>query len=639
MRRPLTLKDHHHEQRIFGVRLVVGVFLVLLLTGVLISRMVWLQVIEHSRYTTLSDNNRVQTQAMSPPRGLITDRDGVILAENRPDFSLEVIIEQTRNLDALLTEVAKLVELDEGDRERFDKRRRSARRPWEPVPLRGRLTEEEIARLVVNQHRLQGLRISADPVRHYPHDILFSHVIGYVNRINAQDLDNMTLDQQRDYAGTHFYGRTGIERFYEDRLHGEVGYRQVETNARGRILRVLEEQPPVPGQDLTLRLSMRVQQAAYDALGERRGAVVAIDPRDGSVLAFVSRPGFNPNLFVTGISHKDYSAYRNDHDNPLFNRALQGRYPPGSTIKPMLGLAGLDAGVTNWQRSIRDPGFYQLENDPHRYRDWKRWGHGRVDLHLAVVQSCDTYFYDMGFKLGIDRMHDYMNQFSIGQVTGIDLDNESQGLMPSKQWKKAFRNRPWFHGDTINASIGQGFVLATPLQLATATAITANHGKQVIPTLAGEQQAIERSDLVLQDESNWEKMTNAMVDVTGPKGTARVMAVNAQYPIAAKSGTAQVFSVGQDETYNEDEIAERMLDHALMVSFAPADNPAIAVAVLVENGRHGGSTAGPVAREVMDAWLLDKDGNLDVPAVFAAEPDAAAPPSLDSDETRGEESP
>ena len=624
MRRPLTLKDHHHEQRIFSVRLVVAVLLVLLLTLILISRMVWLQVIQHSRYTTLSDNNRVQTLAVSPPRGLITDRDGVILAENRPDFSLELIIEQAGDLDQLIGELGKLIELDTGDLERFQKRRLTARRPWEPVPLRGRLSEEEIARLAVNQHRLPGIRISADPIRHYPHGILFSHVLGYVNRINAQDLEAMTLDEQRDYAGTHFYGRSGIERFYEDQLHGQVGYRQVETNARGRILRILEEQPPVPGEDLRLRLSMRVQKAAYEALGERRGAVVAIDPRDGSVLAFVSRPGFDPNLFVTGISYKDYSAYQSDPDNPLFNRALQGRYPPGSTIKPMLGIAGLDAGVTNWQRTISDPGYYQLENDPHRYRDWKRWGHGRVDLHKAVVQSCDTYFYDMGFKLGISRMHEYMTQFSLGAPTGIDLYNESSGIMPSKEWKRAYRTRPWFHGDTINASIGQGFVLATPLQLATATAITASHGKKVVPTLAGHKQPVERTEITLNDESNWEKMTDAMVAVTGPRGTARVMAVDAQYAIAAKSGTAQVFSVGQDETYNEDELAERMLDHALMVSFAPAEQPAIAVGVLVENGRHGGSTAGPVARQVMDAWLLNENGELDVPPVFEENP---APPA------------
>lgn len=618
MRRPLALKDHHHEQNIFNLRLLVCSILVVAMTLVLLGRMAWLQIIEHGKYITLSDNNRIQTRALAPPRGLITDRHGTLLADNQPDFSLQIVLEQVSDLEQLLADIHALVPLDQGDVERFDKQRRGPRRPWEPVPLRGRLSEEDLARLAVNLHRLHGVHIAADPVRHYPYSDALSHVLGYVNRINTQDLNAMSLDEQRNYAGTHFYGRAGIERFYESRLHGQVGQRKVETNARGRILRVLEEQPPIPGEDIRLRLSLPVQQAAYDALGDRRGAVVAIDPRDGSVLAFVSRPGFNPNLFVTGISHKDYAAYRNDHDNPLFNRALQGRYPPGSTIKPMLGLAGLDAGVTNWRRTLVDRGFYQLEDDPHRYRDWKRGGHGRVDLRIAVMQSCDTYFYDMGFKLGIDRMHDYMSRFALGSPTGIDLHNESRGLMPSKTWKRAARNRPWFHGDTINASIGQGFVLATPLQLAVATAITANEGKEVLPTLGGHQQQSANQDAVtLKDPSHWQTMTEAMVAVTSRKGTAHVMSRGAQYPIAAKSGTAQVFSVGQDETYNEEELAERMLDHALMVSYAPATNPAIAVAVLIENGKHGGSVAGPVARTVMDAWLLDQQGKLNIPPTFA----------------------
>lgn len=595
-----------------------SVFLVLVLTLVLVGRMVWLQVLGHNRFTTMSDNNRVQVQAVAPPRGLITDRDGTILAENRPDFSVEIVLEQVNDLNALLAQLDNLIDLDQEDRDRFDKHRHSPRRPWQPVPLRGRLSEEEIARLTVNQYRLTGVRIAATPIRHYPHDELFSHVLGYVNRINAQDLDEMSLDRRRNYGGTHFYGRTGVERYYEHRLHGGVGYRKVETNARGRILRVLEEQMPKPGKDLRLSLSMDVQKAAYDALGERRGAVVAIDPRDGSVLAFVSRPGFDPNLFVTGISQKDYAAYRNDPDNPLFNRALRGRYPPGSTIKPMLAIAGLDAGVTDWERTIFDPGYYQLEDDPHRYRDWKRWGHGRVDLQKAVIQSCDTYFYDMGFKLGIKRMHEYMTQFSIGVPTGIDLHNESRGLMPSKQWKKAKRGRPWFHGDTINASIGQGFMLTTPLQLANATAILANHGKQVVPSLsAGERHTTERHDMELEDSRNWQRVSDAMIGVTEHRrGTAQAMARGSAYPIAAKSGTAQVFSVGQDEIYDEKELAERLLDHALLVSFAPGDKPAIAVGVLIENGRHGGSVAGPVAREVMDAWLLNDAGELAVPAPF-----------------------
>tara|TARA_A100001391_G_scaffold164665_1_gene124394 strand:+ start:6385 stop:8274 length:1890 start_codon:yes stop_codon:yes gene_type:complete len=616
MRRPLTLKDHHHEQRIFSFRLLVAAFLVVALSLVLVGRMAWLQISQHSRYTTLSDENRVQTQAVPPPRGLITDRNGEILAANRPDFAVELIIEQVPDLEATLTRIGELVALAPDDLERFHRRLASPRRPWDPIPLRGRLSEEEIARLTVNQHRLPGVRVAANLVRHYPHGKLFSHVLGYVNRLNVEDLDAMTLTEQSNYAGTHYYGRTGIERYYEQRLHGKVGYRQVETNARGRILRVLEEQPPEPGQNLRLTLDMKVQQAAYDALGDRRGAVVAIDPRDGSVLAFVSRPGFEPNLFVNGISHQDYARYREDHDNPLFNRALQGRYPPGSTVKPFIGLAGLDAGVTDWQRTIFDPGYYQLEDNPHRYRDWKRWGHGWVDMTKAVVESCDTYFYDLGFKLGIARMHDFLSDFSLGQPTGIDLLNESAGLLPSKEWKRAARGTPWFHGDTINASIGQGFVLTTPLQLATATAILAHHGKQVTPTLAADElRPPPRPDIVLNNERDWSRMEHAMEEVVhGDHGTARVMAKDAPYRMGAKSGTSQVFSVGQEETYNEDELAERLLDHALLISFAPVDHPAIAVAVLVENGRHGGSTAGPVARQVMDAWLLNDQGELDVPA-------------------------
>lgn len=615
MRRPLTFKDHHSEQRIFSTRLLVSAMLVLVISVILVGRMAWLQVSQHNRFTTLSDENRVQTQAVAPPRGLITDRNGVILASNRPDFTLELIVEQIPDLDKTLAALGQLVHLEPDDIERFRKRLGSPRRPWDPIPLRGRLSEEEIAKLTVNQHRLPGARVAANAIRHYPFGQLFSHVIGYVNRLNVEDLNNMSLTEQSNYSGTHFYGRGGVERYYEHRLHGQVGYRQVETNARGRILRVLEEQRPVPGENLRLSIDLKVQRAAYDALGERRGAVVAIDPRDGSVLAFVSRPGFDPNLFVTGISHKDYARYREDHDNPLFNRALQGRYPPGSTIKPFIGMAGLDAGVTDWQRTIFDPGYYQLENDPHRYRDWKRWGHGRVDLHKALVESCDTYFYDLGFRTGIDRMHDFLAGFSLGEPTGIDLFSESTGIMPSREWKLATQKRPWFHGDTINASIGQGFVLTTPLQLATATAILANDGGQVVPTLAADEAHPPlRPDINLKDPDNWRRMEQALADVVyGDRGTARAMAIDAKYQMGAKSGTAQVFSVGQDETYNEKELAERMLDHAVLISFAPLKNPAIAVSVLVENGRHGGSVAGPVAREVMDAWLLDDEGELKVP--------------------------
>lgn len=615
MRKPLTLKDHHNEQRLFTTRLVVGAILVTLMSAGLVGRMVWLQIFQHGRYTTLSDENRLQSQAVAPPRGLITDRNGVILAANRPDFSVELIPEEIPDLKKTFRELRKLISLDPDDIDRFEKRLHSPRRPWEPIPLRGRLTETEIAKLTVNEHRLPGVRVVATPIRYYPHGVLFSHVIGYVNRLSPDDLNKMTLDQQANYAGTHFYGRAGIERYYENWLHGQVGYRQVETNARGRILRVVEEQPPVPGKNLRLTLSMKVQQTAYDALGDRRGAVVAIDPRDGSVLAFVSRPGFDPNLFVTGITHADYQNYRQDHAHPLFNRALQGQYAPGSTVKPFMGLAGLDADTTNWTRTIFDPGYYQLPGNPHRYRDWKRWGHGVVDLRKAVTQSCDTYFYDLAFRTGIARIHAFLSRFSFGGPTGIDLDNESTGVLPSKAWKRKAKGRPWYYGDTVNTGIGQGFMLVTPLQLANATAILAHHGKQVVPTLnADVTPPALRPDIKIPDPDNWQHMVSAMGDVVdSPHGTAREMKAGAPYTIAAKTGTAQVFSVDQGETYNAQDLPERLLDNALIIAFAPRKNPAIAVAVVIEHGQHGGSVAGKVARKVMDAWLLNDKGQLDVP--------------------------
>ncbi len=617
MRSPMTFRDHHNEGRIFSTRLLWSAVIVLALMGVLAGRMFWLQAIQHDRYTTLSDKNRVQTQAIAPPRGLIYDRRGELLADNQPDFSLALIVEQVPNINDTLALVAEKVALEEADIERFWRRVRSPRRPWEPVPLRARLTEEEIARVAVIQHELPGVRIDANPIRHYPYDELFSHVLGYVNRINAEDLERMTPDEQANYSGTHFYGRLGVERHYERLLHGRVGFRKVETNARGRILEVLEQIPPLPGEDVHLHLDIRVQQAAWDALGERRGAVVAMDPRDGGILAFVSRPGFDPNLFVTGISHRNYSEYRDDLDRPLFNRALQGQYPPGSTLKPIAGLAGLDAGVTDWQRTMWDPGYYRLEGQTRVFRDWRRQGHGWVDMHKSIVESCDTYFYDMGFKLGIDRMHDFMVRFGLGDRTGIDLPGESRGIMPSRAWKRAVRGEPWFHGDTINASIGQGYMLTSPLQLAVSTAVFARRGEPVVPRVAQlHPPASPIEPALTPDSRHWDRMTAAMVDVVhGARGTARAMGQGAKYRIAAKTGTAQVFSLGKDEEYNAEEIAERLRDHALIVGFAPADNPAIAVAVLVENGGSGGSSAGPVARQVMDAWLLNRAGELEIPPV------------------------
>lgn len=613
MRSPITLKNHHQEQRIVAFRLLWATVVVVLCAALLVGRLFWLQNAEHEKYTTLSNKNRVQTIAIAPPRGLIYDRKGRLLADNLADFSLSIVPEQVDDMSSLLDDIDVWVELKDSDIERFQRRLNSIRRPWEPVPLKARLNEEQIAQIAARQHLLQGVRIDAIPTRHYPYDKLFAHVLGYVNRMNTADLEKMTAEERSNYSGTHFHGRTGIENHYERYLHGQAGYQKVETNARGRILRVLQEVAPQPGADLHLHLDLDIQQAAWDALEDRRGAIVAIDPRSGGVLAFVSRPAYDPNLFVTGISHTDYARYRDNLDQPLFNRALQGQYAPGSTIKPMAGLAGLEHGVTSWERTIWDPGYYRLEGEQRVFRDWLRGGHGHVNMRRAVVESCDTYFYDMTFTLGIDKYHEFMQLFGFGLTTGIDLPGEYRGIMPSREWKRATHDQPWYHGDTINASIGQGYMLATPLQLSTTTAVLALKGKHITPRVAQFAATPQAPDMQLRNPRNWDQMHEAMrAVVTDGRGTARRIA-SQHYTIAAKTGTSQVFSLSNEQEYNAEEIEERLRDHALFVGFAPAEEPAIVVTALVENGGGGGSTAAPVAKQVMDAWLLNQHGELDIP--------------------------
>ena len=624
----MRLRDRQRESQIIQMRLIWTLAFVVIVLAALVSRMIWLQWLQHDRFQALADQNRVQTQAIAPPRGLLLDRHGRILADNQPDFSLVVIPEQVRDLNAALNGLRELISIDDDQIERFHTQLKQRRRPWAAIPLRSRLTMEEIALIAEARHEWPGVRIEAEAIRHYPHGDLFSHAIGYVNRINAEDIAAMDEATLANYSGTNFYGRSGIERQYEKRLHGKVGYRKVETNARGRVQQVLEEIPPVPGEDIRLNLDIDVQRAAWDALGGRRGAVIAIDPRDGGVLAFVSRPGFDPNLFVTGISLVDYAGYRDDPDRPLFNRALQGQYPPGSTIKSMMGLAALEAGVTDWQRTIRDPGFFRLPGTTRIVRDWKRGRNGVVNLHTAVVESCDTYFYDAGLKMGIDHIATFLAHFGLGAMTGIDLQGELPGILPSREWKQRARKSAWFQGDTVNTSIGQGYMLATPLQLAQTMVVSARRGKKVTPRIAMGAQALEpQGQLVLKNPDNWPRMEAALTDVLhGQRGTARAAGHGAQYRIAGKSGTAQVFSLASDVEYKDLNVAERLRDHALFVAFAPVDNPAIAVAVLVENGESGGRTAGPVARAVMDAWLLDGNGSLRDLSKPRLQPDQGAAP-------------
>ena len=583
-----------------------------LLAIVLLSRMYYLQIIEHERHITQSDKNRVHLEAIPPTRGLIFDRNGQLLADNQPSYSVRIIKERAEDLDAILAQLGQLILISEDDLKRFKKKIKQRRRPYEPVPLRFHLSEEEIARIAVNNHTLPGVEISADLKRYYPKKDMLAHSVGYVGRINENELKKLDATK---YSATHYIGKLGVEKYYESVLHGDVGYQEVETNAHGRIMRVLNQQDPVPGKNLHLYLDAKIQGVAAELLKGRRGAIVAIDPNTGGILTFISTPAYDPNLFVTGISYKNYSDLRDSLDQPLFNRALRGQYPPGSTIKPYVGLAGLEHDVINWQYSIKDPGWYQLENDERLYRDWKRRGHGRVDLSTAIIQSCDTYFYELSFNLGIDRLHDFMQQFGFGKRTHIDLSGEPKGLMPSSAWKKRTRGMPWFPGETLNAGIGQGFMLSTPLQLATATAVLANKGKTITPKLAKTKFANDLEDresnqIIIKNPENWDTMIQAMVNVMHSiKGTARSSGIGAKYKIAGKTGTAQVLGIKQNERYDAEKIAERHRDHALFVGFAPAENPQIAIAVIVENGGGGGSTAAPIARKIFDAYLLNDDAD------------------------------
>ena len=604
-------KDTVAERRLFQRRALVMLVLVMLALGGLLARMYQLQIVEHEIYTTLSDKNRVQVQSVPPPRGLVYDRNNLLLAENRPVFSLTLVPERIGSMDETLARLTEILSISDEDIERFQRRLNEPRRPFQEIPLSYDLNEEEIARMAVHRHRFPGVEVKAELVRYYPHSELTAHALGYVGRINRNELQRI---DPVNYAGTNYIGKSGVERFYEKVLHGKVGYQHVETNARGRILRVLERENPVPGEDLQLHLDLRLQRKAHELLEGRRGAIIAIEPATGGILALASVPGFDANKFVTGISVKDYRDLSESIDKPLFNRALRGQYPPGSTIKPMMAVAALDSGVTTRERTIWDPGYFQLKESGRRYRDWKRTGHGWVDLMDSVAESCDVYFYQIGVEMGVDVMYDYLSRFGFGEDATLDVAGALSGLLPSRDWKRAVRSEPWYPGDSVNMSIGQGFFLATPLQLATATALIANRGEWVEPRLLkdirGDRPVEEflpastHKPLNLKNPDDWEYVVDTMEEVMhGTRGTARGAAAGASYRMAGKTGTAQVFSLGEDEEYDAEEIRERLRDHALFVGFAPTDDPKIAVAIIVENGGGGSSVAAPVARGLFDAWL------------------------------------
>ena len=610
------LKDENNEKRVFALRSLLASVFILALTGALLFRLYQLQIVDYQHYQTLSDKNRMQLQSMPPNRGLIFDRNGQILADNQPVFSVSIIPEYVDSIDDVITQLSDLIDIRESQIERFKKRLQRGRRPYQPVPLKSKLSDQEIAMIEVRRHELKGVEIQAELARYYPLGASTAHSLGYVGRISQKDLSRV---DEKNYSGTNYIGKLGLERFYEDELHGTVGFQTVETNASNRVLRVLNKTNPIPGHNLMLYLDANLQKKAEQLLGDRRGAVVAIEPKTGGLLAVASTPSFDPNAFVTGIDYKSYGELRDSLDLPLFNRALRGQYPPGSTVKPFIALAGLETNSTSKHYTIWDKGWYQLENDERIYRDWKRQGHGRVNLNDAVVQSCDTYFYELGFKMGVDIISKYLSYFGFGVNPSLDISEARDGILPSREWKRAVKGRAWYPGDSLNLSIGQGYFLATPLQLVSATAMLANRGAWVAPRFVKSMQSASgeilpnpmKRDVNIEPytprkSENIDFVINSMIEVMhGVKGTARSSGRDSTYKMAGKTGTAQVVGIKQGEKYDAEALRERHRDHALFVGFAPVNDPEIAVAVVVENGGGGGSTAAPIARELFDEWIIN----------------------------------
>ncbi|MGI8738743.1 MAG: penicillin-binding protein 2 [Gammaproteobacteria bacterium] len=601
------------ERKRFAIRAAVAALATFVLLAVLAGRMAFLQITNHDHFQTLSQDNRIRLVAVPPPRGLIYDRNGVVLAENLPSYTLEITPSQVRDLPATLARLAEILPISDSDLSRFQTIVRR-QEPFQAAPLLLNVSPRHVASFAINRHLFAGVDIAAHSSRRYPAGELAAHAVGYVGRINEAELRQLDPNM---YSATSHIGKLGVEKYYETRLHGAPGFQHVEINAQGKPLRVLDQQLPIPGADLVLSLDMGLQRVATEALGDANGAVVAIEPATGEVLAMVSKPAYDPNLFVNGISYTDYDLLRDDPRRPLFNRALTGQYPPGSTIKPFMGLAGLDYGVTQADRTMWAGPYYQLPGDSRHYRDWKPEGHGLVNLELAIMRSADVYFYDLAHRLGIDRMHDFLTRFGLGRVTGLDSTGEAAGLLPFSAWKLAARGQVWFPGETLSAGIGQGYMLVTPLQLAAATATLAMRGKYVRPRFlhalqdidTGAFRAIEpefTGALEVRDAAFWDQVIGPMVEVTrNPRGTAYSIGQDAQYAIAGKTGTAQVFGLAQDEEYDETRVAAELRDHALFIAFAPAEAPRIAIAVIVENGGGGGRVAAPIARKVLDYHLLE----------------------------------
>jgi len=606
----LLIKDFQLEAKVFSNRLLFMAALLLMMSLLLASRLAWLQIMTFDHYADLATQNRVKMSALPPSRGLIYDRNGGLLAENIPSYNLELTAEEISDMPGTLARLALLLELPVGSTTGF--RKQLKRSPgFESIPLLTNMTDKQVAKFEVSRHEFVGVEIVARLQRHYPQEHLFAHMLGYVGRINEREVKQI---DPVNYRGTTHIGKSGVEKQYESLLHGSSGIQSREVNSHGRPIRVLEEQRPTEGDSIVLTVDKALQKVAFDALQGESGAVVAVEPATGEVLAMVSRPSFDPNLFVHGISIKDYRALTDNPETPLINRAIQGQYPPGSTIKPLTALAGLENGTVEPYSKMFAKPYFQLQGEKRKYHDWKRTGHGWVNLIDALTVSSDVYFYDTAHRLGIDGMSDLYGKFGMGMLTGIDSPGEKSGILPSRNWKKQRYNVAWYPGETLIIAIGQGYMLTTPLQLATFTGCIAMRGECREPHLLKTQLSKESGkqevstagwQVELKDQRHWDYVIEGMTNVMhAPTGTARRAALGAEYKIAGKSGTAQVFSLKEDEKYNADELDRDLHDHALFVAYAPVEDPQIAVAVVVEHGGGGSSTAAPIARKVLDEWLL-----------------------------------
>ncbi|MCP4956580.1 penicillin-binding protein 2 [Photobacterium aquimaris] len=634
------IRDHRAESALFFRRALVSFIGIAILVGLLLFNLFHIQVEQHQDYQTRSNDNRIKIVPVSPNRGLIYDRNGVILAENRPIYSLEITLEKVSELDQTFADLKQIMGITDEDIANFQKERRRTRR-FKSVPILDHLNEKQVALFSVNQHRLPGVEVKAHLKRYYPYGDALTHVLGYVAKINDRDLKKLDkAGQLSNYKATRDMGKLGLERYYEKLLHGTSGYQEVEVNSRGRVIRTLKYIPPIPGKDIKINIDIKLQQYVQSLLTERkidpetgkeiikhkRGSIVVLDPKDDAILAMVSSPSYDPNLFVRGISSKKYNALLNNPDRPLVNRVTLGIYPPASTVKPLIAVAALTEGVITPNTTRNDPGWWQIPNSTSRkFRDWLRWGHGRVNIYKAIEESVDTYFYQVAYDMGIDRLSTWMNKFGYGEYTGIDIHEESKANMPTREWKQTRHKRPWYQGDTIPVGIGQGYWTATPLQIAKATSVLVNSGvvhrphllKNIIDNKVEAPAEFENFPPITGvTPQTWEIAREGMHRVLyGNRGTARKAFYDTPYQAGGKSGSAQVFGLAENQKYDADELEEHLRDHALFTAFAPFEKPQVVVAMVLENAGGGSSNGGPIARKIFDHMLIESPADIPSPVI------------------------